>query len=155
MLAPLLLQRPAEGEADRAAALLGALQPQLLLGGGQLYKEGFPGKSILRDHFQENRTSQRPFLLLRISFPARHIFYTIATREDGRKNYGVAIVFYEEVTDTNICHAVHTLQVRVLGFVNVFYKRCKYGGRPDAMRRRLRLTQNLRLRQEPLLFILN
>ena len=81
---------------------------------------------ILRDHFQENRTSRRRFLLLRISFPARHIYYTIATREDGRKNYGVAIVFYEEVTDTNICHAVHTLQVRVLGFGNVFYKRCKY-----------------------------
>ena len=36
----------------------------------------------------------------------------LAQREDGCKNYGVAIVFYEEVTDTNICHAVHTLQVR-------------------------------------------
>ena len=35
----------------------------------------------------------------------------VVTREDGCKNYGVAIVFYEEVTDTNICHAVHTLQV--------------------------------------------
>ena len=33
-----------------------------------------PGKSILRDYFQENRTSRRPFLLLRISFPGRPIF---------------------------------------------------------------------------------
>ena len=40
----------------------------------QLYKIGLPLKSILRDYFQENRTSQRPFLLLRISFPGRPIF---------------------------------------------------------------------------------
>ena len=35
---------------------------------------GLPGKSILGDYFQENRTSPRPFLLLRISFPGRPIF---------------------------------------------------------------------------------
>ena len=33
-----------------------------------------------------------------------------ATREDGEKTFGVALVFYEAVTDSNICHAVHTLQ---------------------------------------------
>ena len=32
----------------------------------QLYKIGLPGKSILRDYFQDNMTSQRPFLLQRI-----------------------------------------------------------------------------------------
>ena len=37
-------------------------------------KIGLPGKSILWDYFQENRTSQRPFLLLRISFPGRPFF---------------------------------------------------------------------------------
>ena len=28
----------------------------------ELYKIGVPGKSILGDYFQENRTSRRPFL---------------------------------------------------------------------------------------------
>ena len=37
-------------------------------------KIGLPGKSILRYYFQENRTSRRPFLLLRISFLGRSIF---------------------------------------------------------------------------------
>ena len=37
-------------------------------------KIGLPGKSIVGDYFQENRTSQRPFLLVRISFPGRPIF---------------------------------------------------------------------------------
>ena len=32
----------------------------------QLYKIGLPGKSILGYYFQENGTSRRPFLLLRI-----------------------------------------------------------------------------------------
>ena len=38
-------------------------------------KIGLPGKSILRDYFQENRyrSSGRPFPLLRISFPGRPI----------------------------------------------------------------------------------
>ena len=39
-----------------------------------MYKIGLPGKLILGDYFQENRTSQRPFLLLRISFHGRPIF---------------------------------------------------------------------------------
>ena len=33
-----------------------------------------PGKSILGDYFQEDMTSRRPFLSLRISFPGRPIF---------------------------------------------------------------------------------
>ena len=37
-------------------------------------KIGLPGKSILGDYFQENRTSRRPFLLLRFDFPGRPIF---------------------------------------------------------------------------------
>ena len=55
-----------------------ARQPQFLcvrLGpGGNCIKIGLPGKSILGYYFQENWTSQRPFLLLRISFPRRPIF---------------------------------------------------------------------------------
>ena len=42
--------------------------------GGNCIKIGLPGKSILRDYFQENMTSRRPFLLQRISFPGRPIF---------------------------------------------------------------------------------
>ena len=38
----------------------------LWLPGGNCIKIGLPGKSILRDYFQENITSRRPFLLLRI-----------------------------------------------------------------------------------------
>ncbi len=34
----------------------------------------------------------------------------MVTREDGDKTHGVALIFYEEVKDLNICHAVHTLQ---------------------------------------------
>ena len=48
--------------------------PLALTTGGNYIKVGLPGKSILGDYFQENRTSQRPFLLLRISFPGRPIF---------------------------------------------------------------------------------
>ena len=42
--------------------------------GTNCIKIGLPGKPILRDYFQENKTSQRPFLLLRINFPGRPIF---------------------------------------------------------------------------------
>ena len=45
--------------------------------GGNYIKIGLPGKWILRDHFEENRTSKRPFLFLRISFQGRSFFYTI------------------------------------------------------------------------------
>ena len=42
--------------------------------GTNCIKIGLPGKSIHRDYFQESMTSQRPFLLLKISFPGRPIF---------------------------------------------------------------------------------
>ena len=42
--------------------------------GADCIKIGLPGKFILRDYFQENRTSGRTFLLLRISFTGRPIF---------------------------------------------------------------------------------
>ena len=35
------------------------------------------------------------------------------TKEDGEKSVGVSLVFYEEVKDINICHAIHTLQVLI------------------------------------------
>ena len=45
-----------------ACARIGAVH-SIVFGGyrDQLYKKGFPGKSILEDYFQENRTSRRPF----------------------------------------------------------------------------------------------
>ena len=46
----------------------------LALPEGNCIKLGLPGKSILRDYFQENRIPRRPFLLLRIRFPGRPIF---------------------------------------------------------------------------------
>ena len=45
----------------------------------QLYKIGLPGKSILGDYFQENRTFLRHFLLLRIRFPGRPILIQLPT----------------------------------------------------------------------------
>ena len=43
----------------------------------QLYKIGLPGKAILGDYFQENRTSRRPFSLTEIQFSGKTHFYTI------------------------------------------------------------------------------
>ena len=45
----------------------------------QLYKKGLPGKLIPGDYFQENRTSGRPYLLLKIR-DGEDIFYTILPR---------------------------------------------------------------------------
>ena len=45
--------------------------------GGNCIKISLPGKLILGDYFQENGTSRRPFLLLRISFPGRPIFFQL------------------------------------------------------------------------------
>ena len=45
-----------------------ALEPST---GGNCITIGLPGKLILGYYFQENWTSRRPFLLLRISFPGR------------------------------------------------------------------------------------
>ena len=63
--------RSGSGGVDRACSVLDAL---VEIPGGNCIKIGLPGKSILGDYFLENRTSQRPFLLLRISFPGRPIF---------------------------------------------------------------------------------
>ena len=58
-----------------ACARIGAVH-SIVFGGyrDKLYKKGLPGKSILEDYFQENRTSRRSYLLLRISFPGGPIF---------------------------------------------------------------------------------
>ena len=48
-----------------------AAQP---LSGMNFIKIGLPGKSFSETNFQDNMTSRRPFLLLRISFPGRPIF---------------------------------------------------------------------------------
>jgi len=40
--------------------------------------------------------------------PACHPF--ILTREDGTKSCGFSLVYFEEVSDMNVCHALHTLQ---------------------------------------------
>ena len=45
------------------------------LPGKNCIKIGLPGKLILRYYSQENRTSRRPFLLLRIGFPGRLFLY--------------------------------------------------------------------------------
>ena len=49
-------------------------------------KIGLPGKSILGDYFQENRTSRRHFLLLRISFPGRPSFIQFVPELRGARN---------------------------------------------------------------------
>ena len=48
-------------------------------------KIGLPGKSILRDYFQENRISRRK-LLLRINFPGRPIFIQLPPEVTQSKN---------------------------------------------------------------------
>ena len=54
-----------------------------------MFKIGLPGKSILRDYYQENMTSRRPFLSLRISFPGRPIFIQfIPDVEDDEDPHG-------------------------------------------------------------------
>ncbi len=40
--------------------------------------------------------------------PKCHSF--VLTKEDGEKCFGVSLIFYEEVKDINICHALHSLQ---------------------------------------------
>ena len=61
------------------AAFLIASQLSDIDSGGNCMKIGLPGKLILGYYYQENRTSQRPFLLLRISFFGKTYFYTIGT----------------------------------------------------------------------------
>ena len=64
--------KKAASKAFREARLL--VEDTLRMPGTNCIKIGLQGKLILRDYFQENRTSRRPFLLLRISFPGRAIF---------------------------------------------------------------------------------
>lgn len=47
-----------------------------------------------------------------INTPHFHSF--VITREDGCRYYGHSLVFYEEVTNRDICNAMHTLQVNTL-----------------------------------------
>ena len=67
--------KKAASKAFREARLL--VEDTLRMPGTNCIKIGLQGKLILRDYFQENRTSRRPFLLLRTTFPGRPIFYTI------------------------------------------------------------------------------
>ena len=62
------------GAAGQAAHAQDAAHFESFKGGCNCIKICLPGKLILRDYFQENRTSRRPFLLVRISFPGRPIF---------------------------------------------------------------------------------
>jgi hypothetical protein len=48
--------------------------------------------------------------------PKCHPF--LLTKEDGEKSCGLSLVFYEEVKDINICHAIHTLQVFKISDLN-------------------------------------
>ena len=57
-----------------SASGVSAMALPMSMPGDNCIKLGLPGKSILGDYLQENMTSQRPFLLLRISFPGRPIF---------------------------------------------------------------------------------
>ena len=43
-------------------------------------------------------------------FKFKLFFFQVLTKEDGEKVFGVSLIFFEEVKDINICHAVHTLQ---------------------------------------------
>ena len=63
-----------EDEVDVGSELDPPPRGQREQSGGNCVNIGLPGKSFLGDYFQENRTSCRPFLLLRISFPGRPIF---------------------------------------------------------------------------------
>ena len=61
----------ADGDGDAPGV---AVELEVAVAGGNCVKIGLAGNSILRENFQENMTPQRPFLLLRISFPGRPIF---------------------------------------------------------------------------------
>lgn len=41
--------------------------------------------------------------------PCFHSF--LITREDGKRNYGFSLIFYEEVRNRDLCTAMQTLQV--------------------------------------------
>lgn len=58
--------------------------------------------------------------------PKFHSFAT--TREDGKRCHGFSLVFYEEVRNTNICSAMHTLQA-------MFITELSSGQTPPSLRR--------------------
>ena len=87
--------------------------------GTNCIKIGLPGKLILGDYFQENMTSQRPFLLLRISFPGRLFFIQwppaiVATKMIAYENF-----FYHLNEDAlHICYI--TVAIAFIVYVLVF-----------------------------------
>ena len=81
-----------EGVAVAEAVVRGdEVEPQPLVLKGNCIKMDLPGKSILRYDFQQNRTSQRPFLLQRIRFPGRPTFLYNSSLE-GAAGHGLADV---------------------------------------------------------------
>ena len=81
--------------------------------GGNCIKIGLPGKSILGYYFQENGTSQRPFLLLKISFPERHIFIQLPP-EDLDADISLMLDVAAKTSATSImCGSHHLIQVHV------------------------------------------
>ena len=90
---------------------------------------------ILRDYFQENRTSKRPFLLLRISFPGRPIFiqfvpalvpgHSVVAHLVGRARHAQAVV--DVVLAVQALEAVGTLAVEVVARVPLWRQLYKIG----------------------------
>ena len=79
--------------------------------GGNCIKMGLPRQSILGDYFQENRTSRRPFLLLRISFPGRPIFIQFIPGDaDGVRGRHGEDVLHEEGVELDDLPEQHHLQ---------------------------------------------
>ena len=76
--------------------------------GGNCIKLGLPGKSILGDYFHENRTSRRPFLLLRISFPGGPINIQIIPGRRGP----VEVALYQFCVSAELLRS-HVLQLNV------------------------------------------
>ena len=88
---PVAHQGLVQGAHGQDALLLrGRPPPRLLLPGMNCIKKVLPGKSILGDFLQENITSRRPFLLLRIDFPGRPIFIQLSP-ELGRLGVGAGL----------------------------------------------------------------
>ena len=72
--------------------------------GGSCIKIGLPGKSILGDYFQENGTSRRPFLLLRIrgSIHMAKISARESSRESSRVHSETYAIFQEDFDSEGI-----------------------------------------------------
>ena len=74
--------------------------------GGNCIKIGLPRKLILRDVFQENRTSRRPFLLPRISFPGRPICIQFVPGDVGLLRAFIGADLTGELFDLGV-HPLH------------------------------------------------